>query len=124
MFFKVSMRTNPETGRYSGYYRLVESYRNLSGRVCHRTLLNVGCLDALTTEQRTLIPKILSAKAENNGEALFQIVDSSDPIVNHYVNEFYDRLVAEKRIDVASPKQVQKQTDIGKDWQVVDFNSA
>ncbi|PZX11244.1 hypothetical protein LX69_03199, partial [Breznakibacter xylanolyticus] len=41
------MRTNPETGIYSGYYRLVESYRNHSGRVCHRTLLNAGFLDAL-----------------------------------------------------------------------------
>ncbi|PZX13516.1 hypothetical protein LX69_02627, partial [Breznakibacter xylanolyticus] len=40
------MRTNPETGIYSGYYRLVESYRNHSGRVCHRTLLNAGFLDA------------------------------------------------------------------------------
>jgi hypothetical protein len=63
MFFKVSMRTNPETGRYSGSYRLVESYRNLSGRVSNRTLLNSGHLDALTTAQINLIQKILSAKA-------------------------------------------------------------
>ena len=40
MYFKVSMRTNPETGVYSGYYRLVESYRNCYNRVCHRTILN------------------------------------------------------------------------------------
>jgi len=38
------MRTNPETGAYSGYYRLVESYRNFHDRVCHRTILNAGYL--------------------------------------------------------------------------------
>lgn len=44
MYFKSVIRRNPETGNYEGYYRLVESYRNMSGRVCHRTLLNIGFL--------------------------------------------------------------------------------
>ena len=63
MYFKVSMRTNPETGIYSGYYRLVESYRNYEDRVCHRTILNAGYLDELTTDQLNLIQKILTIKA-------------------------------------------------------------
>jgi len=62
MYFKVSMRTNPETGIYSGYYRLVESYRNQFDRVCHRTILNAGYLDELTIDQRILIQKILTTK--------------------------------------------------------------
>ncbi|MCE1169227.1 MAG: hypothetical protein LWX70_14140 [Sphingobacteriia bacterium] len=55
MYFKVSMRTNPETKVYSGYYRLVESYMNAQGRVCHRTILNAGYLDSLSTDQLILI---------------------------------------------------------------------
>jgi hypothetical protein len=63
MYFKVSMRTNPQTGIYSGYYRLVESYRNENGRVCHRTMLNAGYLDELNTDQLNLIQKLVSEKA-------------------------------------------------------------
>ena len=42
MYFKSVCRHCPETGRQEGYYRLVESYRNLDNRVCHRTLINIG----------------------------------------------------------------------------------
>jgi hypothetical protein len=60
------MCKNPDTGIYSGYYRLVESYRNESDRVCHRTILNVGYLDSLQVEQLNLIQKIPTAKASNH----------------------------------------------------------
>ena len=73
MYFKVSMRTNPETGIHCGYYRLVESYCNLCGRVCHRTLLNAGYLDALSADQLNLIQKILTEKAKNAGNPLFDL---------------------------------------------------
>ena len=64
------MRKNPETGIYSRYYRLVESYRNYKDRVCHRTILNAGYLDELTTYQLNLIQKILTAKASNHDQPL------------------------------------------------------
>lgn len=51
MYFKISMRPNPAIGFISGYYRLVESYRNSNDRVCHRTILNVGFLDGVSTEK-------------------------------------------------------------------------
>lgn len=57
MYFKVSMRTNPKTDRYSGYYRLVESYRNHRDRVCHRTILNAGYLDELNPDQMKSYPE-------------------------------------------------------------------
>jgi len=44
MYFKSSIRHNPATEQIDSYYRLVESYRNETDRVCHRTLLNVGFL--------------------------------------------------------------------------------
>ena len=123
MYFKVSMRTNPATGVYSGYYRLVESYRNHSDRVCHRTMLNAGYLDELTTYQLNLIQKILTAKVANHDNALFELPYTDDTMVMRYVDEFYNRMVAEKRIDVFVDKKEGKGSKSGKDLQMIDLNS-
>lgn len=113
------MRTNPATGRYSGYYRLVESYRNHCGRVCHRTVLNAGYLDGILPEQLNQIQKILTAKADSAGKPLFEIPYSSDPVVLQYVDEYFNRIVAEKRIDMPSAKPAA----FKRDFQSVDVNS-
>lgn len=123
MYFKVSMRTNPQTNRYSGYYRLVESYRNSDDRVCHRTILNAGYLDALNTDQLNLIQKILTAKVANHGQALFELPYTDDPTVLQYVDEFFDRMVAEKRIDVLVEKMDKQESKSRKSSQMVDVNS-
>jgi len=123
MYFKVSMRTNPETGIYSGYYRLVESYRNTDGRVYHRTILNAGYLDELNTDQLNLIQKILTAKVNNHDQPLFELPFTDDTTVIDYVDKFYKRMVAEKRIDVFVEKQEKKASKSGKDIQSIDINS-
>jgi len=123
MYFKVSMRTNPETGVYSGYYRLVESYRNSEGRVHHRTILNAGYLDALNTDQLNLIQKILTEKVNNPAKPLFAIPYTEDAMVIHYVEEFYKRMVSEKRIDVVVNKQDKQPSANGKDLHTIDINS-
>ncbi|MFZ2339435.1 MAG: hypothetical protein WAW07_06885 [Bacteroidales bacterium] len=123
MYFKVSMRTNPATGCYCGYYRLVESYRNHSDRVCHRTVLNAGYLDELTTDQLNLIQKILTAKVANHDNPLFELSFTGDPMVIRYVDEFYKRMVVEKRIDVFVEKKERKAPKSGKDLQIIDLNS-
>lgn len=117
------MRKNPETGIYSGYYRLVESYRNHNDRVCHRTILNAGYLDELTTDQLNLIQKILTAKANNYAQPLFELPFTEDATVIQYVEKFYNRMVAEKRIDVLVEKQAKKPSKSGKDLQTIDINS-
>ena len=123
MYFKVSMRTNPATGVYSGYYRLVESYRDPRGRVCHRTILNAGYLDELTTDQLNLIQKILTAKVASHDNALFELPCAHDARVALYADDFYKRMVAEKRIDVFVEKNNEKAVKIGKDLQMIDLNS-
>jgi hypothetical protein len=123
MYFKVSMRTNPVTGRYSGYYRLVESYRNHSDRVCHRTILNAGYLDNLTTDQLNLIQKILTSKVANYNNALFELPYTDDITVIQCVDDFFKRMVAEKRIDVFVEKTDKKSSKGGKDLQMIDLNS-
>ena len=117
------MRTNPETTLYSGYYRLVESYRNHLDKVCHRTILNAGYLDTLNTDQLNLIQKILTSKVNHHNEDLFDYPYSDDPIVMHYVDEFYKRMVVGKRIDVQINKQEKKKSKNGKDLQTIDINS-
>ena len=117
------MRTNPETGVYSGYYRLVESYRNHCDRVCHRTILNAGYLDELNTDQLNLIQKILTSKVNNFNNPLFELPYTDDATVIQYVAQFYQRMVSEKRIDVYVEKQEKKTLDRGKDLQVIDINS-
>ena len=123
MYFKVSMRINPETGIYSGYYRLVESYLNHDDRICHRTILNTGYLDELTTDQLNLIQKILTAKIKNYDKPLFELPFTDDTTVINYVDKFYNRMVTEKRIDVLVEKQKKKPSKSGKDLQTIDINS-
>lgn len=117
------MRTNPETGVYSGYYRLVESYRNHCDRVCHRTILNAGYLDELNTDQLNLIQKILTSKVNNFNNPLFELPYTDDATVIQYVDQFYQRMVCEKRIDVYDEKQGKKKQSDGKDLQIIDINS-
>lgn len=123
MYFKVLGRHNPSTGKAGWYYRLVESYRNSDDRVCHRTMLNVGFLEGLTTDQMNLIQKILTQRVENIQHLLFDIPLSNDPIINQYVDEYYNRLVAEKRIDVLDDKPKKKPYAKGKDLEIIDLNS-
>lgn len=84
MYFKVSGRHNPHTGKSDWYYRLVDSYRNSDGRVCHRTMLNIGFLggEGLMANQLNLIQKILTQRVEQAQNLLFEIPLSEDPIVN------------------------------------------
>ena len=117
------MRTNPATGHYPGYYRLVESYRNHCDRVCHRTILNAGYLDELNTGQLNLIQKILTAKVANHDNPLFELPYTDDITVARYVEVFYQRMVAQKRIDVLVEKKEKKALRSGKDLQMIELNS-
>lgn len=95
LYFKCSIRKNPDTSRYDGYYRLVESYRNLEGRVCHRTLLNVGFLSDYSPEQLNIVQTCLNDRYENQ-QSLFA---ENDAVVKRLAEELWERLIAGKRID-------------------------
>jgi hypothetical protein len=108
------MRTNPATGVYSSYYRLVESYRNYCDRVCHRTILNDGYLDQLAIDQLNLIQKILTDKVANHDNPLFELPYTNDTTVIRYVDEYFKRMVAEKRINVFVEKKRERHQKTGK----------
>jgi transposase len=97
MYFKFSLRKHPDSGKLSGYYRLVESYRNAENRVCHRTILNVGYMEDVTPEQLNKIQKQLTEKYENK-QTIFHGED--DPTVRKYVEELWQRIVASRKLDL------------------------
>jgi hypothetical protein len=97
MYFKFSGRTNPKTKNFDSYYRLVESYRNAEGRVCHRTILNIGFIDAeLTAEQLNIIARTLTDIYQRK-ESLFKKTDS---LINKWVSNLWSRIVAGQKLDL------------------------
>ena len=103
MYFRFSLRHNTAKGKSDAYNRLIESYRNETDRVCHRTMLNVGFLDDLVTiDQLNQIRRILCNRCEEAlGNAhLFEIEKDNSNIVNDLSDAFWHRLVSENRIDV------------------------
>ncbi len=97
MYFKFSGRTNPKTKDYDSYYRLVESYRNAQGRVCHRTILNIGFIeDELTAEQLNIIARTLTAMYEKK-ESLFK---QTDELIAKWVRQLWSKIVGSKNLDL------------------------
>jgi hypothetical protein len=88
MYFKLSMRHNPASDKTEGYYRIVESYRNETGRVCHKTLLNVGFIrHMIDIDQLNQIRRILCNRREEapGNKELFEIESNNAPIVYELV---------------------------------------
>jgi hypothetical protein len=99
MYFKASGRTNPGTQKYDSYYRLVESYRNETGRICHRTILNVGFLDdELTPEQLNVIARTLTDMYQRKQN----IFPSTDALITKWVTELWGKIVGGKRLDLTT----------------------
>jgi len=108
VYFKFSLRRHPETGNLTGYYRLVESYRNADNRMCHNTILNVGFMEDASVEQLNKIQKHLNDKYEQR-QILFE---ETDPVVNKYVNELWQRIIDGKRLDIPTVAQKARMVDI------------
>lgn len=105
MYFKSSLRKHPQTGILSGYYRLVESYRNAENRVCHQTILNIGFIDDATPEQLNKIQKQLNDKYEQK-QPLFE--QQEDPLVKKYVTEFWQGIIDSKKTDIVAAEKLNR----------------
>jgi transposase len=97
VYFKFSLRYNKEKQKSDAYYRLVESYRNVAGRVCHRTILNIGFIeDEYSAEQLNLTARLLTARYEQK-QVLFEVADDA---VRELAERLWERIVREKRLDL------------------------
>ncbi len=120
MYFKSTIRHNPQTGKLDSYYRLVESYRNMDDRICHRTLLNVGFMMGVSVEQLNSIRTHLN-NLYNKQSTLFE---ETDVLVKQYVENFWQQLLTNKKVDVEKAhRQVDVDTlqhsnvrEIGAEW--------
>ena len=89
MYFKFSLRYNKDKQQSDAYYRLVESYRNAEGRVCHRTILNLGFIDDdYIAEQLNQTARIRTARYEQK-QSLFE---PTDTVVIDLAETLYGRL--------------------------------
>ena len=108
MYFKSTIRKHPETGRLTGYYRLVESYRNADNRICHRTILNIGFMEDAKPEQLNKIQKQLSEKYEHK-QPLFE--PEQDPVVKKYVEDLWQRIIACNKLDIVPVEKLARMID-------------
>jgi transposase len=109
MYFKFSLRSNSATGKSDSYYRLVESYRTETGRVNHRTIINVGFLEqSITPEQLNAVARRLTDMYQLK-QSLFEL---QDPIVCNMVTELWGRIVSENRLDITLYQPNNRKVDV------------
>lgn len=96
MYFKSVIRRNPETDNYEGYYRLVESYRNMSGRVCHRTLLNIVFL-SYGVEKLNNIRRLLTDRFNRTKN----VFEEGDEETVRRADTYWQQLVESDKIDIS-----------------------
>lgn len=104
MYFRSTMRINPINGELSGYYRLMESYRDATGEVRKKTLLTPGFLTDLSGDELHLIQTRLSEKVMGSETTLFSAFDSEK--VRAYIDKFYAQMISEKKIDALNYKNI------------------
>lgn len=121
MYFKFSLRYNQQ--KLDSYYRLVESYRDAAGKVCHRTILNIGFIEGYTTDQLNQTARLLTARYEHK-QSLF---DNADERVQQFAEALWAKIVEHNRLDTSlySPDSRQVNIDelrhsnvreIGSEW--------
>jgi transposase len=115
MFFKTHSRINPDTGRLSIYYRLVENNRTPVGGISQRSIMGVGFMDDVSTSELHLIADCLNDRISGR----VRLIEDS-PKVQDYVEHLYRRLVQERRIDRVLEAQKRMSSC---DWQRIDMNS-
>jgi hypothetical protein len=96
MYFRSVIRNNPATQNYEGYYRLVESYRNIYGNICHRTLHTVGFIN-YSSDKLVAIQRILNNRLERK-PILFEETDQEALAI---ANIYWQEMVARKKVDAS-----------------------
>ena len=96
MYFRSSLRNNPATNQSEGYWRLVESYRNEFGRVCHRTLHNVGFI-SFDVDKLVIVQRILNNRFERKSS----LFEETDQEALEIADKYWQEMVSKKKIDAS-----------------------
>lgn len=103
MHFMSQLRYNPKTQRDEWYYRIKESFRDLTGRVRSRIMLNIGFIEeAHRPEDIRDIGKCLSFLHEHQGEhRLFgEPLTRYNEFVQRKSREFWTEIINNGSVDV------------------------
>ena len=96
MYFKSTLRYNRIKLRSEAYYRLVESYRDTEGKVCHRTIVNVGFIDDdYSADELNQTARILTGKYELK-QPLFEHANRA---TTELAESLWERILKNKRLD-------------------------
>lgn len=102
MHFISQRRYNPKLRRDDWYYRIKESFRDLTGRVRNRIMLNIGFIEEEhRPEDIRDIGKCLTYIHEHQGEKdIFgNVMSSHNEFVRRKTEEFWTRMVNEGSVD-------------------------
>lgn len=108
MYFKFSLRYNRDKQQTDAYYRLVESYRNTEGKICHRTILNIGFIDAdFSPEQLNETARILTDRYTHRQP----IFEPTDKAVIELADELWQCIVKTNRLDLTLHSPASRKID-------------
>ena len=138
MRYSIVMRHNPATGKDEGYYRLIESYRDASGRQHNRCLLSPGFIHGYTSEELRFVPLLLTrrmkAKETNRpadlwGDDLPDVPERSRQLADDFWRQMaeagkVDDAIARKKADESACRDLlhgdtlnhEEGRDIGAEW--------
>jgi hypothetical protein len=104
VFLKRIIKKN-SNGERKTYYRLCESYR-VEDTVRHRSIIQLGTLDALTTDQErnTLVSKIESLIDECR-RGLVRLIDETDELIDRMAYEVFDKISAKNSVDLGQGRR-------------------
>lgn len=102
MNFTSQIRYNPQTCKDEKYYRLKESYRDASGRVCTLILLNVGFIHDLSPEQIRDVARGLTYLYNHQKDVQLwdEKLQGYSEVVRDRVHAYWARLVEEEKLDI------------------------
>ncbi len=121
MFIKTIVKTDKSTGKQYNYFRLCESYR-IGEKVRHRTILNMGKLEGVTSrEDKKQLADLIESKIKGDKQLpLFDI----QPVIEQYATEFSKRIIEEQLIDIdADRERPNTESPSEKEYETVNTNS-
>lgn len=121
MFIKTIVKTDKKTGKQYNYCRLCESYR-IGDKVRHRTILNMGKLEGITTrEDKKQLADLIESKIKGDKQLpLFDV----QPAIEQYATEFSKRVIEEQLIDIDTNSGQSDTSPPGeKEYETVNINS-
>lgn len=100
---------NPATGNNESYYRLVESFRDETNRVQHRTIVNVGFLSTdITADQLNAVSRRLTDMYLLK-HSLFEL---DDIVVRDLVTRLWTEIVKGKKLDLTLHDPNSRKVDV------------